>query len=155
MSHNRIQLSRDTRATNKPSESIKQLRPSARKVNEEGLRSQMGYSDDSYYMNEPYIDIVAPTGIIDMSKTSQPLLTNGKLLPALSGLHQFGTTKIREIPFNGKPVELMLDDNEIAQYKAKGYQIEEYQNGGEYTEDELTDEEINELRSKGYRIEEI
>lgn len=61
-------------------------------------KSMMGYRDDSQYRNEPYIDIKTRTGEIDMSKTGIPLLANGVYLPPYSGVHQFDTNVVREIP---------------------------------------------------------
>ena len=80
------------------------------KVTEEGLPqgpnfrrtnqsiSTFGYSDFSPYRNEPYLDIFSPNGVIDMSNTGIPLLANGGYLAPYSGLHQFDTPWIREIP---------------------------------------------------------
>jgi len=60
--------------------------------------SLMGYRDDSPFNNRPYIDINTPNGMIDMSATGISLMANGKLLPAYSGMHDLGTTNVREIP---------------------------------------------------------
>jgi len=64
----------------------------------DGGVSEMGYRDDSPYRNRESIDIHSPEGLIDMSHTSIPLLANGRFLPPNSGLHQFDTNTIREIP---------------------------------------------------------
>ena len=64
----------------------------------QALRSSLGYSDYSPFRNEPFIDIKTPTGMIDMSNTGIPLFANGTLLPPYSGLHNMGTTNVREIP---------------------------------------------------------
>ena len=62
------------------------------------LISRLGYRDDSPFKSRPYIDIDTPTGEIDMTNVSIPLLANGRLLPPNSGIHNMGTTKVREIP---------------------------------------------------------
>tara|TARA_R110002020_G_scaffold24074_12_gene79578 strand:- start:5659 stop:11088 length:5430 start_codon:yes stop_codon:yes gene_type:complete len=64
------------------------------------IKSLLGYSDHSPFRNEPFIDIKTPTGMIDMSQTGIPLFANGKLLTPYSGLHDMGTTNVREIPAN-------------------------------------------------------
>ena len=64
----------------------------------QGLKSSLGYSDYSPFRNEPFIDIKTPTGMIDMSNTGTPLFANGRFLPPYSGLHNMGTTNVREIP---------------------------------------------------------
>lgn len=62
------------------------------------LLSKFGYSDNSPFKARPFIDINTPTGKIDMSNTGIPLLANNKVLPPYSGIHDMGTTKVREIP---------------------------------------------------------
>ncbi len=61
-------------------------------------KSELGYSDGSPYAALPYIDIYTPQGIIDMSNTGIPLTANGQYLPPYSGLYNFGTNVVREIP---------------------------------------------------------
>lgn len=131
MSFNKRQLAQDGKNLQKASGARTQLSPNARRTNEQGLKSQMGYSDGSYYRNEPYLDINTPTGMIDMSNTGIPIYANGVLLEPYSGMHQFKPGIVREVPA--------------------------YQNGGqtEYDVMELTDEEIEEYRKLGYRIEEM
>lgn len=65
-----------------------------------GTKDKLGYSDGSPYSNEPFIDINTPSGIIDMSNTGRTILANGKELPPYSGLHNMGTTTVREIPLD-------------------------------------------------------
>ena len=65
-----------------------------------GTKDKLGYSDGSPYSNEPFIDINTPSGIIDMSNTGRTILANGKELPPYSGLHDMGTTTVREIPLD-------------------------------------------------------
>lgn len=60
--------------------------------------SKLGYRDDSPYNTLPYIDIHTPSGRIDMSGTGIPLWANGRILPPYSGVHQFDTTQVKEIP---------------------------------------------------------
>ena len=65
----------------------------------------MGYRDDSPFRKEDYLDIYTPNGIIDMSNTGIPLLANGgRYLPPYSGLHQFDTPWVREIPLAQKGI---------------------------------------------------
>jgi LysM repeat protein len=64
------------------------------------IKSSLGYSDYSPFRNEPFIDIKTPTGMIDMSNTGIPLYANGRLLAPYSGLHNMGTTNVREVPAN-------------------------------------------------------
>lgn len=64
----------------------------------QGMMSLLGYRDDSPFRNRPFIDIHTPNGTIDMSNTGIPLMANGKLLPAYSGIHQFDSNVVREIP---------------------------------------------------------
>lgn len=60
--------------------------------------SQMGYRDDSPYRNRKSIKIHTPNGLIDMSETGIPLMANGVYLPPYSGMHQFDTTEVTEVP---------------------------------------------------------
>lgn len=60
----------------------------------------LGYSDGSPYSSEPFIDINTPNGLIDMSNTGRPILANGVELAPYSGLHNMGTTNVREIPLD-------------------------------------------------------
>lgn len=60
--------------------------------------SKMGYRDDSPFNERPYIDIHTPNGTIDMSNTGQPIIANGQYLPPYSGMHQFDTDVVREVP---------------------------------------------------------
>jgi len=60
----------------------------------------LGYSDGSPYSSEPFIDINTPNGLIDMSNTGRPILANGVELAPYSGLHDMGTTNVREIPLD-------------------------------------------------------
>ena len=62
------------------------------------LLSKFGYRDDSPFKSRPFIDIDTPTGEIDMSNTGIPILANNKVLPPYSGIHNMGTTKVREVP---------------------------------------------------------
>jgi len=136
MSENKLQLFKDTRAANR-----RKGTPAAQALS----RSRLGYRDDSPYKNEAYIDIDTPNGVIDMSETGIDLMANGKLLPAYSGMHQFDTTKVREVPLHQDGGETMeLDDAEIAEYKRQGYRIEEFQDGGS-TQPNITDAEGNEF----------
>jgi hypothetical protein len=94
--------------------------------------SKMGYRDDSPFNTRPYIDINTPTGVIDMTHTSMPLYANGLYLPPNSGMHQFDTTKVREVPVAEEEYAYLTDD-EIAAYRDGGYVVEEmdmYQDGG-------------------------
>ena len=67
-------------------------------MNYEELISKLGYRDDSPFRNRSYIDIHTPDGSIDMSQTGIPLWANGRILPPYSGIHQFDTNVVREIP---------------------------------------------------------
>ena len=66
------------------------------------LISKLGYRDDSPYRDRSYIDIHTPDGSIDMSQTGIPLWANGRILPPYSGIHQFDTNVVREIPLAQK-----------------------------------------------------
>lgn len=68
--------------------------------------SKLGYRDDSPYNTLPYIDIHTPSGHIDMSGTGIPLWANGRILPPYSGVHQFDTTQVKEIPLAQKGKEM-------------------------------------------------
>jgi len=94
--------------------------------------SKMGYRDDSPFNKRPYIDINTPTGVIDMTHTSMPLYANGVYLPPNSGMHQFDTTTVREVPVAEEEYAYLTDD-EIAAYRDGGYVVEEldnYKDGG-------------------------
>jgi hypothetical protein len=94
--------------------------------------SKMGYRDDSPFNTRPYIDINTPTGVIDMTHTSMPLYANRVYLPPNSGMHQFNTTKVREVPVTEEEYAYLTDD-EIAAYRDGGYVVEEmdtYKDGG-------------------------
>ena len=71
--------------------------------------SKWGYKDDSPYKEEPYLDIHTPNGIIDMTGVSIPLLANNVILHPNSGLHQFDTTMVREIPLAQDGTETKRD----------------------------------------------
>ena len=66
--------------------------------------SKMGYRDDSPYNQNPYNDIYTPNGMIDMSQTGIPLYANGQYLPPYSGMHDLGTSNVREVPANQFPI---------------------------------------------------
>jgi len=72
--------------------------------------SKWGYKDDSPYKDEPYLDIYTPDGIIDMTGVSIPLLANNVILQPNSGLHQFDTTMVREIPLAQDGTEINYSD---------------------------------------------
>jgi len=101
--------------------------------------SEKGYRDDSEFKDRPYIDINTPNGLIDMSATGTPLLANGRYLAPYSGLHQFDTTTVREVPLAEEGGEYMdLTDEEIEQYRAGGYVVDDLSqqdNGGVYSQD--------------------
>lgn len=66
-------------------------------------KSVLGYSRNSPYKGNPYIDITTPEGLIDMSNTDIPLYAEdetgyGKYLAPGSGMHKFPGKKVREIP---------------------------------------------------------
>ena len=63
-------------------------------------KDTLGYSDGSPYSSEPFIDINTPSGLIDMSNTGRPILANGTELAPYSGIHDMGTTNVREIPLD-------------------------------------------------------
>ncbi len=80
--------------------------------------SKMGYRDDSPYRNEPYLDIHTPNGQIDMSQTGIDLMANGRFLPAYSGMHQFDSNVVREVPLhqNGGPTPTYQDSLALYNY---------------------------------------
>lgn len=73
-------------------------KPSRFKNRNVASMSKLGYRDDSPYNTLPYIDVHTPSGRIDMSGTGIPLWANGRILPPYSGVHQFDTTQVKEIP---------------------------------------------------------
>jgi len=87
----------------------------------EMIRSSLGYSDYSPFRTEPFIDIKTPTGMIDMSNTGTPLFANGQFLPPYSGLHNMGTTNVREIPAHTLDyMKLRVPTKKILQTKILG-----------------------------------
>lgn len=87
--------------------------------------SKMGYRDDSPFNTRPYIDINTSNGLIDMSQTGTPLLANGRYLAPYSGLHQFDTNVVREVPLAEEGGTIMeLTEDEIKQYRDAGYVVD-------------------------------
>lgn len=82
-----------------------------------GNISTMGYKDNSPYKDRESIVINSPNGLITMDGVSIPILANGKLLPPNSGLHQFNTDKIKEVPL--KNIDMAKDGIKI-KLKKKG-----------------------------------
>jgi hypothetical protein len=89
-------------------------------------KSVLGYSKNSPYKGQPYININTPQGLIDMSNTDIPLMgidETGmtKVMMPYSGMHKFRGNKVKEIPmmaeggFNKSKFYNLLfeDDNEI------------------------------------------
>lgn len=95
---------------------IKVSNPSKRKLNPnvQSLQSELGYRDGSPFSNKPWLDIHTPNGMIDMSDTGIPILANGQYLPPYSGMHQFDTNNVTEIPI-----------------KAEGGWLDNYRDGGQ------------------------
>jgi hypothetical protein len=60
--------------------------------------SKMGYRDDSPFRNKQSMDIYTEDGTIDMSNTGVPIMANGKVLSPYSGMHQFDTNVVTEVP---------------------------------------------------------
>lgn len=120
--YNKAQLNKDRKDASKPRTLAK---PKDINVSDEYV-SKMGYRDDSPFKNRPFIDINTPNGSIDMSNTGIDLIANGRFLPAYSGIHQFDTTTVREIPAAMNGGEYMdLTEDEIAEYRRGGYVVEE------------------------------
>jgi hypothetical protein len=88
--YNKAQLNKDRKDASKPR--------TLAKPKDIDYVSKMGYSDGSPFNNRSYIDINTPNGSIDMSNTGIDLIANGRFLPKYSGIHQFDTTKVREVP---------------------------------------------------------
>ena len=59
---------------------------------------KQGYSNGSPHRTMSSLIINTPSGGIDMSNTGIPLWANGRILPPYSGIHQFDTTQVKEIP---------------------------------------------------------
>jgi hypothetical protein len=116
--YNKAQLNKDRKDASKPR--------TLAKPKDIDYVSKMGYRDDSPFNNRSYIDINTPNGSIDMSNTGIDLIANGRFLPAYSGIHQFDTTTVREIPAAENGGEYMdLTEDEIAEYRRGGYVVEE------------------------------
>ena len=115
--YNKSQLSKDERLAKEPKKLAK--------PKDVDYVSKMGYRDDSPFNTRPYIDINTPNGLIDMSNTGIPLLANGQYLPPYSGMHQFDTDVVREIPLAEEGGTIMeLTDDEIKQYRDAGYVVD-------------------------------
>ena len=94
--------------------------------------SEKGYKDGSPYKDEPYLDIHTPTGIIDMTDVSVPLLANNVILHPNSGLHQFDTTMVREIPlakYGGSVKQSPYDKEKLALKNQDGIIADMMRNG--------------------------
>lgn len=104
-------------------------------------KSKMGYRDDSPFRKEPFIDIVTPNGLIDMSATGIPILANGRILPPYSGTHQFKPGIVRETPLptaqDGTATKSTMRDKQIELNK------------------QIRKEKLAELKAKWARGEEI
>lgn len=115
--YNKSQLSKDERLAKEPKKLAK--------PKDVDYVSKMGYRDDSPFNTRPYIDINTPNGLIDMSNTGIPLLANGQYLPPYSGMHQFDTDVVREIPLAEEGGTIMeLTDDEIKMYRDAGYVVD-------------------------------
>lgn len=116
-------------------------KPSRFKNRNVASMSKLGYRDDSPYNTLPYIDVHTPSGRIDMSGTGIPLWANGRILPPYSGVHQFDTTQVKEIPLDYRfpiappskgPVDMRFP---IARPKADGSNVyEKFEQGGSWLE---------------------
>jgi hypothetical protein len=147
--------------------------------------SKMGYRDDSPFRYRKSIDINTPNGTIDMGTpgngTGIPLLANGRFLPPYSGIHQFNTNQVTEVPldqakkggakkysrslqaknrlFVKNPLFKKPKKNPL--FKKKNYKNKIYDPNAMYFQDggvmnlELTPEEIEVYRQGGYIVEEV
>lgn len=104
-----------------------------------GTKSMLGYSRNSPYKNDPFIDIFTPEGMIDMSNTDKDLVGideygNTQLMLANSGNpYMFPGQQVREIPISkagglspAKAKE-MLKDNSANGKKLTKAQIKYFQ----------------------------
>jgi len=121
MSFNKRQLNIDTENANR-SRADNEVRFTARSLQQ--AKSKMGYRDDSPFKDEPYIDVHTENGVIDMSSTGVPLWANGKILQPYSGEHKFDKKVVREIPLKNEGSVMELSDEEIEEYRKKGYMVE-------------------------------
>lgn len=64
--------------------------------------SMYGYRDDSPFRDSPSLNIFTKDGTIDMSNTGIPILANNRFLPPYSGMHQFDTKMVHEVPLAQK-----------------------------------------------------
>jgi hypothetical protein len=67
---------------------------------------------------------------------------------------KIGQEYFPEFAQGGSYQDLELTDDEIAEYKRRGYKVE-FQDGGEYFDAELSPEEIEYYKSLGYQIEDL
>ena len=115
--YNKSQLSKDRKLAKEPK--------GLAKPKDIDYVSKMGYRDDSPFNTRPYIDINTPNGVIDMSQTGTPLLANGRYLAPYSGLHQFDTNVVREVPLAEEGGTIMeLTEDEIKKYRDAGYVVD-------------------------------
>jgi len=92
--------------------------------------SKMGYRDDSPFNKRKFIDINTPNGVIDMSKSGRTLRATDskgktKVLKPYSGQHQFAPGIVREELIEEEFDDAELTDEEIADLRAQGYEVEE------------------------------
>src|SRR6185369_12101840 len=72
---------------------------------QQDIISTLGYSKNSPYINNPYLDINTPEGYIDMSNTNMDLLgidNTGQVQHMKAGRkkpYRFRGSRIREIPY--------------------------------------------------------
>lgn len=98
-----------------------------------GSISELGYNDNSPYINSSYLDINTPNGTIDMSNTGMYLQATdntgySKILKPYSGTHQFKGNKVREVPLKKVSYQRGGDTNGDL-YEAQKYLAESYDKG--------------------------
>ena len=102
-------------------------------------QSELGYSNGSPFIDQPFLDIDSPQGLIDMSDTAIPLYAvddtgYDKVLEPYSGMHQFPGTKIREHKFqNGGSYTEEIENTEPASLIQEEHQIEQASTNFEVT----------------------
>lgn len=95
---------------------------------EAGIKSLLGYSRNSPYQNDPYIDIFTPEGLVDMSNTDKDLVgvdeygNKKKMKARTKNPYKFEGQMVREIPMQtGGPFNdlysYLFDDDEDNQPK--------------------------------------
>jgi len=114
---------------------------SKKKLKNGGTISELGYKDNSPYKNRKKLTINTPSGLITTENMAFPILANGIPLYPNTGVHQFNTDTVTEIPMKAKKGSKVKAQNGLkyspelitsTNFRQSAAQINPNNLGGEY-----------------------